>query len=70
MTGSGAPERRSRKAARLLLLSVLVYLGGVGIGALLHRPDPWGQGIVALGPFLGGVFANFWFGRVRRDGSS
>ncbi|WP_410591704.1 hypothetical protein [Amycolatopsis sp. lyj-23] len=51
----------------LLLGSVLVYLAGVGIGALLHRPDPWSQGIVGLGAFLGPVIANLWFGRIRRD---
>ncbi|MEV4053956.1 hypothetical protein AB0J55_22425 [Amycolatopsis sp. NPDC049688] len=67
---SGNPRRRSRKAVRLLLLSALVYLAGVGIGALLRRPDPWSQGIVALGPFLGAAFAKLLFGRPRRDGPS
>ncbi|WP_410571692.1 hypothetical protein [Amycolatopsis sp. cmx-4-61] len=66
----GKTRRRSRKAVRLLLMSSLVYLAGVGIGALLHRPDPWSQGIVALGAFLGGALVNLWSGRVRRDGSS
>ncbi|MEV6826531.1 hypothetical protein [Amycolatopsis sp. NPDC051102] len=61
-------KRRSRKALWLLLLSALVYLAGVGIAALLDRPDPWSQGVVDLGPFLGGAFAKFWFGRHRRDG--
>jgi len=64
---SGKARRRGRKAARLLLGSALVYLAGVGIGALLRRPDPWSQGIVALGPFLGAAFAQLWFGRLRRD---
>ena len=54
---TGTPVRRIRTAlvGRLLLLSVLAYLAGVGIAAAFGRPDPWLSGIIALGPVLGGV---------------
>ncbi|MGW3967287.1 hypothetical protein ACWED2_46250 [Amycolatopsis sp. NPDC005003] len=69
-TGERAPARRNRKAlvGRLIVVSVLAYLAGVGIAAAFGRPEPWISGIVALGPVLGGVVGGALARRFRGEG--
>jgi hypothetical protein len=70
VTGTPARRNRTALAGRLLLVSVLAYLAGVGIAAAFGRPDPWVSGIVALGPVLGGAAGSALVRRSQGSGPS